>query len=329
MDHRLPTHVTEQFTADDTIDMNAYVDNCRCHCRTHITVKDGLLNVHGRAIFDRVLIRGDLNLAGDTDIQRLPDLLAATGSVYLSDCPNLKIMPSRMYAGQSIRLERTNIRDLPATMMADRDIYINDCPNVFEVLEGVRADCLYAAGCTKLKSIASGLEYHVLDLSGTPIASLPSKLTIKNELKLRNCTSLALIEEGVTVAKSIDVRGCDMLFTLPRSIQPPIVITDGMMVANDWVVVPEMSAEEASMCLGFKGIEGFPHRVFKNLDRMQDPILSIERGGKGFRKGRAVGFLKSDRVRHGREDFLRQLVQRLDDRDALILAGPVQVKRLT
>lgn len=192
----------------------------------------------------------------------------------------------------------------------------------------IRADCLYAAGCTKLKSVASGLEYHFLDLSGTPITSLPSKLIIKNELKLRNCTSLALIEEGATVAKAIDVRGCDMLFTLPKSIQPPIAITDGTMLANDWVVVPEMSAEEANMCLGFKGIEGFPSRHFKNLDRMQYAILSIERGGKGFRRGRAVGHLKSDRVRHGGEDFLRQLVQRLDDRQTLILSGPVQLKRL-
>ena len=328
MHTRLPNHVMEQFADDDIVDMDAYVDNCRCLCRTHITVKDGLLNVHGRAIFDRLLVRGNLILSGDAEIQRLPDLLAVTGSIYLSDCINLKIMPTKLYAGECIRLERTNIRDLPTIMVADRDIYMNDCPNVLEIPEGVRADCLYAAGCTKLKSIASGLEYHVLDLSGTPITEIPAKLTIKNELKLRSCASLAVINEGATVAKSIDVRECDMLFTLPRSIQPPIAITDGMMVANDWVVVPNMSAEEASMCLGFKGVEAFPSRHFKNLDRMQDAVVSIERDGKGFRRGRAVGYLKSDRVRHGRDDFLRRLVQRLDDREALVLAGPVQVKHL-
>jgi hypothetical protein len=325
----LPKHVTDQFTDDDIIDLNAYVDNCRCLCQTHYIVKDGLLNVHGQPIFDRALVRGDLILSGNADIQRLPDLLAVTGSIHLSDCPNLKIMPTRMYAGKSIHLDRTAVRDLPTTMVADQGIHMNDCPNVLEIPEGIRADCLYAAGCTKLESIASGLEYHYLDLSGTPIRSLPSKLTIKNELKLRNCTSLALIEEGATVAKFIDVRGCDMLFTLPQSIQPHVAITDGMMVANDWVVVPEMSPEEANMCLGFKGIEGFPHRHFKNLDHMQDPILSVERGGKGFRKGRAVGLLKSDRVRHGGEEFLRQLVRRLNDRETLLLTGPVQVKRLT
>ena len=120
-----------------------------------------------------------------------------------------------------------------------------------------------------------------------------------------------------------------MLFTLPKSIQPPIAITDGMMLANDWVVVPEMSAEEANMCLGFKGIEGFPHRHFKNLERMQDAILSIERGGSGPRKGRAVGLLKSDRRRSLPQDFLRQLIRRLDELDRLILPGPVQLKQLT
>lgn len=328
MHNRLPNHVMDQFADEDIVDMNGYVDNCRCLCRAHITVKDGLLNVHGRAIFDRLLVRGNLMLSDDTDLQRLPDLLAVTGSIFLSDCINLKIMPSKLYAGESIYLERTNIRDLPTTMVADRAIHMNDCPNVLEIPEGIRTDCLHAAGCTKLKSIASGLEYFVLDLSGTPITELPSKLTIKNELKLRGCLRLARIEEGATVAKAIDVRGCDMLFTLPRSIQPPIVITDGMMVANDWVVVPNMSAEEASMCLGFKGIEAFPARHFKNLDRMQDAVLSIERDGKGFRRGRAIGLLKSDRVRQKNDDYLRRLVQRLEESDVLILPGPVHVKQL-
>ena len=329
MYNSLPDHVTDQFADDDIIDMNAYVDNCSCLCRAHVTVKDGLLNVHGRAMFDRMMVRGDLILSGEAELQRLPDLLAVTGSIHLSDCPNLKIMPSKMYAGKSIYLDRTNIRELPTTMVADQEIHMKDCPNILEIHDGIRAECVYAADCTKLGSIASGLEYYLLDLSGTPITTLPSELNIKNELKLRNCSSLAVVEEGAKVARAIDVRGCDKLFTLPKSIQPPVAITDGMMLANDWVVVPEMSAEEANMCLGFKGIEGFPSRHFKNLDRMQDPILSIERGGKGYRKGRAVGLLKSHGGRQVQEEFLRQLVQQLDDRKTLALTGPAPGKHLT
>ena len=60
-----------------------------------------------------------------------------------------------------------------------------------------------------------------------------------------------------------------------------------MMLANEWVVVPQMTAEEASMCLGAKGIEAFPHRHFKNLACMQERVTEVEREPRGLGKGRA------------------------------------------
>lgn len=105
-----------------------------------------------------------------------------------------------------------------------------------------------------------------------------------------------------------------MLFTLPRSVQPRVAVTDGMMLANDWVVVPQMTAEEASMCLGVKGIQAFPHRHFKNLARMQDTVTSLDSNGKGVCRGRAVGTLKSSRLQAPQRDHLRQLIARLDER---------------
>ncbi len=329
MDHLLPPGIIDEFPLEDVLNMSGYVDDCACHCRVHFSVQDGLLNVHGRPIFERLLVRGNLSLIGNEEIRRLPDFLAVTGSVFLTGCPKLEIMPSRMYAGELIRLEETNIRELPGTLVAGRAIHIDDCPNVRSIPAGVRTCVFQAAGCTKLSEVAAGLEFNTLDLSDTPIEELPSELTIRNELKLRNCARLSHIPEGVAVHAGIDVRGCDMLFTLPRSIQPRVAVTDGMMLANDWVVVPQMTAEEASMCLGTKGIDAFPHRHFKNLARMQDPVTSVDREGKGQCRRRAVGVLKSLRLQPSQRDHLRQLITRLDERAVSASSSSRSLKKLT
>lgn len=214
MDHLLPSGIIDEFTPEDVLNMDGYVDDCACHCRVHFSVQDGLLNVHGRPIFERLLVRGNLTLSGNEEIRRLPDFLAATGSIFLSGCPKLEVMPSRMYAGDLIRLDETGIRELPTTMVAGRAIHIENCPNIRAVPPGVSTSLLYASGCTKLAEVAEGLEFNTLDLSETLIEELPADLTIKSELKLRDCSKLARIPEGVTVRNAIDVRGCDMLSTL-------------------------------------------------------------------------------------------------------------------
>lgn len=38
MPYDLPAALLEQFTPDDTVDMNAYVGNCRCLCWAHIKI---------------------------------------------------------------------------------------------------------------------------------------------------------------------------------------------------------------------------------------------------------------------------------------------------
>jgi hypothetical protein len=322
----LPESILQYFCSDDAVDMNMFVDDCLCACRSHVTVRDGLLNVHGRPIFERLLIRGSLNLNGNADLQRLPDVLAVTGSIFLSDCPNLKVMPSEMYVGDSIYMDRVGIRDLPKTMKAGRKITMNECPNVLEITLGVQTECLDAVGCSKLKRIASGLTFHILDLSGSPIEEIPAGITIENELKLRNCIELAQISEGATVRYAIDVRGCDKLFTLPNSVQPVTAITDGMMIANDWVVAPRMSGEEASMCLGRKAIDAFPERHFKNLVRMQDAVVSVDTTEKGYRKSFAVGLLQSERRRP--DGVLQKLLSKRRIEDSSLLKGTASQMRL-
>lgn len=293
MDHLLPPGLVEEFTPEDTLNMSGYVDDCACHCHVHFSVQDGLINLHGRPIVDRLLVRGSLSLVGNQDIRRLPNVLAVTGSIHLTGCTNLEIMPDRMYAGDLIRMEETNVRDLPGTLEAGRAIHVDRCPNIRSIPAGVRTCTFQAAECTRLTEIAPGLEVNTLDLSRAPIAELPADLTVKSELKLRDCARLTHIPEGVRVNGGIDVRGCDMLFTLPRSVQPRVAVTDGMMLAHDWIVAPSMTAEEASMCLGVKGIKAFPHRHFKNLAILREAVASVDRQGKGIGFGRALATLQT------------------------------------
>lgn len=317
MQYCLPEQLTAQFSPEDILDQNATVDDCHCGCRVPFTVQDGLLNLHGRPIFDKLLVKGDLMLTGNQQIQRLPDLLAVTGSIFLSDCLNLKVLPSRTYACESIHMDGINVRELPETMSAGRLINMEDCPNVVAIPEGVRTDLLHAAGCSNLKSIAPGLEFFILDLSETAITELPADLTIKNELRLRHCAKLGAVDEGVTVKTFIDVTGCDVLFTLPRSVQPAIAATNGMLLANDRVFVPKMPGNEVSMCLGRKAIEAFPCRHFKNFDRMQVTVASIHHITKGAGKGHAFGILNVDRPRNWDDRYLSSMVSRLTVPSAL------------
>ena len=310
MEHLLPPDILDDFSPEDIIDMSRHVDDCRCECRSHFTVKDGLIHVHGRPVFDRLMVRGSLSLQGNEEIRRLPDLLVATDSIYLFDCPNLEVTPSRMYAGDTIRLDETNIRELPGTITAGRAIRIEDCPNLQAIPAGLQTPGLHAAGCTKLTSIAGGLTFMMLDLSGSPIEELPADLKVTTELKLHGCKRLSRIPEGVVVSGAIDLRGCDMLFTLPRSVQPSIAVTDGLMLAQDWVIVPKMAPEEASMCLGVKALEAFPHCHFKNLVRMQDPVTFVEQG-RPF-STHAVGTLKSPRYHKPERQHLQRLMWRFN-----------------
>jgi hypothetical protein len=315
----------ELFSPDDIVDMSAYVDDCRCQCRQHLTVQDGLLHLHGRPIFDRLLVRGDLILPGDQEIRRLPDLLAVSGLVNLTDCSKLHVMPSQMFASR-IFLSGTDIRELPASLIADQ-LDVSGCPNIEEIPAGVKARIFRGANCPKLERVAPGLEFASLDVSGSRVVELPADLTVTYELKLRGCSRLAIVNEGANVRGSIDVRGCDMLFTLPRSVQPAIAITDGMLIHNDEIVVAKMSAEEAAMCLGVKAIAAFPHRHFKNLDQMQKPVVAVEREGKGTCRGRAVAALGARVARSDRgAAIFREWVARLDEQ--LQLPGRSEPKLL-
>ena len=113
-----------------------------------------------------------------------------------------------------------------------------------------------------------------------------------------------------------------LLFTLPRSAQPTIAITDGMMIIDKQVVVPKMTAEEAAMCLGVRGSMALPHRHFKNIERMQMPVVAIDRNAC---RGRAVAALGRRPARgDGTNSLMKLWVARLDN----CFQAPAEVEQI-
>jgi hypothetical protein len=311
MDADTLRNLCDQFSPQQTVDLGAVVDDCACHCRQHYTVENGLLNVHGQPAFDRLLIKGDLHLAGDPGLVRLPDVLAVTGSVYLPDCINLKIMPSHMIVGGNVNLSRTRIRELPSSLIVAGTVDVRECDKLVGLPSGLRAAAVDASYCASLTRVAPGIAIHSLNLSGGPITTLPAELAL-NELKLRHCPDLVDVPEGVVVQKLIDVTGCGRLFTLPRSLQPQMAITDGILFAKDCLVLPKMSEVEGAMCLGAKAIHAFPHHHLKNLEGMQETVRSIEHKLKQHPYGRTFAILSNARVGTRGNEFYGSLKLRLD-----------------
>lgn len=307
----LSPELLAQFSPEDTVNMAGYVDDCACRCRAHFTVKDGLINLHGRPIFDRLLVLGNLVIPNEAGLLRLPDLLAVTGTVNIERCRNLKIMPSQMHVGDRLMMSDTHVRDLPSLLAVGSELKMERCAEVRELPEGLSAGAIKASACTRLEILPAELDAGSLDLSWTAIRSIPAGTKVRSNLRLRGCRQLTEVGEGATVANAVDVRGCDLLFTLPQSMQPSIVITDGMAVINNHVIAPAMSANELSLCLGKKGIEAFPHRHLKNLEQMQEKVLEVTIEVKGPLRGRAVGSFRTKFPRSSRE-ALTNTASRID-----------------
>lgn len=316
----LPPDLLAQFSPEDTVNMAGYVDDCTCRCRAHFTVKDGLINLHGRPIFDRLLVVGNLIVPNELGLLRLPDVLAVTGTVNIERCRNLKIMPSQMHVGERLMMSDTHVRDLPSVLVVGSELKMERCPEVRQLPDGLSAGAIKASACSKLEVLPAELAAGSLDLSWTAVRSIPAGTTVRSNLRLRGCRQLTEISEGATVASAVDVRGCDLLFTLPESMQPSIVITDGMAVINNHVIAPAMSANEFSLCLGRKGVEAFPHRHFKNLEQMQEKVLEVSIESRGPLRGRAVGSFRT-KFPHSSREALTNTASRID----LFSQGPLQL----
>ncbi|OYP36425.1 DUF6745 domain-containing protein [Rhodopirellula sp. MGV] len=86
---------------------------------------------------------------------------------------------------------------------------------------------------TKLSSIACRLQCNDLDLSGTPIESLPKSLKVRSRLTLDNCTSLQRLPKGLTCG-SLSLRGCVFIDRLPEQLSTWFLNASGCPRLSSW-----------------------------------------------------------------------------------------------
>jgi Leucine-rich repeat (LRR) protein len=126
----------------------------------------------------------------ETPIRSLPQDLQVPGSLFLAQCIHLGALPQNLVVGRTLNLEGTRISHIP---------------DGTKIGEGLRA-----AG-SALTEIGTQRLFQYLDLSATPIKSLPDGLTIISRrgtgtLKLSDCT-LESLGSGLRVVGRADLRG--------------------------------------------------------------------------------------------------------------------------
>jgi len=79
----------------------------------------------------------------------------------------------------------------------------------------IRVDGSIDLSGTDLKSIEGPVYCNDLDLSGTPIETLPAKVKVRSRLNLDNCKHLRRLPAGLSCG-SLNLRGCSFLDRLPE-----------------------------------------------------------------------------------------------------------------
>lgn len=275
---------------NETFLANQIADDC--DCTSCVVVHRAALSIHGKPVYERLLVKGDLRLRGDQELRRLPNLLAVIGTLDLSDCSKLELVSEGLYVGDNADFSRTPITELPAKTIVEQKLVVDGCEELREIGEATFCSSLSASGATKLRLIPGNREYLDLDLSGTAITELPPGITVKRTLNLSGCRNLVRIPEGTTVGYELDLTGCTNLHKLPKSLQPRNLCTDTFSVTETSVLMPFVEEDDADMMLGRPARDVIRHHLLERLCVLDYPISYVRTTSTGSSTGRyasAVG----------------------------------------
>jgi hypothetical protein len=172
-----------------------------------------------RHIID-IIVRGDLDLSGCTDLPSLPEGLTVKGNLYLSHSTGLTSLPKGLTVKGNL-YSCTGLTSLPEGLTVEGDLILSYCTGLPSLPEGliVRGN-LDLSGCTGLTSLPKGLTVGGgLNLSGcTGLPSLPEGLTVGGGLNLSDCTGLTSLPKGLTVGGFLVLCGCTGFTSLPEGL---------------------------------------------------------------------------------------------------------------
>ncbi|MGO9110147.1 MAG: DUF6745 domain-containing protein [Thermoguttaceae bacterium] len=131
-------------------------------------------------------------------------------------CLLLGWSPQELQVFGSLSLSRTRVRKLPPRMIVHGDLDLGQCHRLKSLGEGLLVGGNLRIGGTlenRPEDLPEGLrlcvDRHV------PVASLPERLLVGENLELRDCTELEKLPNKFYVGKSVILRGCNMLQSLP------------------------------------------------------------------------------------------------------------------
>jgi hypothetical protein len=165
-----------------------------------------------------IRVNGSLELARSESLVRLPAQLIAT-TINVTDCRNLKSLPSGLRCWELI-LRRTELRWLPPDLQVTHRIDAEGCRRL-RAIPALEVERLHLGGCTALEQLPEGLRVRWLDISGCArLTEIPASAapTIEH-LTARDCTNLAVLPEGLSNLRTLDLRGCRKIETLPSEIR--------------------------------------------------------------------------------------------------------------
>ena len=163
-------------------------------------------------------VKGDLSLAGYTDVQTLPEHLYIEGSLFLNDCVNIEALPSNLHVKNDLYLSGCiKLRDLPGSIRVEGDLDLTGT-GLITLRKNFAIDgILWLCNCADLTELPDNLYVgNSLIISHCPgLVELGDKLTVLGDLDLTGCINLRALPESLSLGGNLCLSGCRSLRSLP------------------------------------------------------------------------------------------------------------------
>ncbi|MEJ2741494.1 MAG: hypothetical protein P8176_03160 [Gammaproteobacteria bacterium] len=167
-----------------------------------------------------LVLNGDLDLSGCTDLSALPNRLRVNGKLNLADCTGLTALPDNLKVGQNLDLQGcTGLMVLPNNLKVGESLFLRDCTSLSALPDNLTVGgSLSLTDCTRLKALPENLRVGTdLDLTDcTDLSVLPDRLSVGGSLNLQGCARLGALPDHLRVGGDLNLQGCKGLSTLPN-----------------------------------------------------------------------------------------------------------------
>jgi hypothetical protein len=166
----------------------------------------------------RMRVAGRLDLANADWLTRLPQKLEAE-AIDVSGCTKLSELPEKLKCVE-LRLRGSGVKCLPASLEVVRRIEATGC-ECLSAVGALRVTELVLRGCTALVRLSDGLRVRHLGLSGcSRVTDLPASIAKGLwDLDISECQSLVELPAGLVQLRTLNLRGCVNLRSLPDDIR--------------------------------------------------------------------------------------------------------------